>query len=248
MTKNVIDNGILMDAMRGFDEADEASVQADWKEKWYQADSSVTLKGKRFGAFRDLMQRDSIYKQTIDRIRDAGGVVIEIDASKVEMEGFISILNLDMKSDLPRYLATQVKNKEAVAVGSIEEIIRFNQQDSTIRMPYGQGIFEGMLKDTTSVTGLKNIKSSLQTKTRYFFNTLMVEHRLDAVLSINNYHAGYAAAATYPALTIPMGYKPNGEPVSLTFIAKQYQEGKLYELGTAFEQVTRARTLPKGYE
>jgi amidase len=35
----------------------------------------------------------------------------------------------------------------------------------------------------------------------------MVKYQLDAILSINNNNAGHAAAANYPALLSPMGYK-----------------------------------------
>ena len=71
---------------------------------------------------------------------------------------------------------------------------------------------------------------------------------LDAILSINNYHAGYAAVAKYPALTVPMGYKPSGEPISLTFIAPAFHESLLLRLGKAFEAVTKARRIPEAFQ
>ena len=72
-------------------------------------------------------------------------------------------------------------------------------------------------------------------------------NHLDAILSINNYHAGYAAVAKYPALTVPMGYKKSGEPISLTFVAKQFQEAELLQLGLAFEKATKVRKMPQNY-
>ena len=45
-----------------------------------------------------------------------------------------------------------------------------------------------------------------------------------------------------------MGYKKTGEPISLTFIAKPYQEQKLLQLGYAFEKLTKVRKLPKDYK
>ena len=54
--------------------------------------------------------------------------------------------------------------------------------------------------------------------------------------------------AKYPALTIPMGYKITGEPISLTFIGKQYEEAKLLRLGAGFEKEFKARVIPKDYE
>ena len=50
-----------------------------------------------------------------------------------------------------------------------------------------------------------------------------------------------------PALTVPMGYKNSGEPISLTFIAKQFQEDKLLQLGAAFEKATKIRKMPENF-
>lgn len=93
---------------------------------------------------------------------------------------------------------------------------------------------------------LKN-KKDLKASGRAFFN-IMEEEQLDAVLSINNYHAGYAAVAEYPALTVPMGYKTDGEPESLTFIGKPFSEAHLLRIGKAFEALTKARKIPEGYQ
>jgi len=246
MTKNVIDNGILLDAMRGFDDNDDKSVQTDWDEKWYK-NEEATLKGKRFGALANYVERDSIYKETLEKLKQAGAIIIEFEPPEVEFDGFLSILNIDMKNDLPKYIATSVLDKNAVTVSTVKDVVDFNLKDSLLRIPYGQARFDGILADTTSAEGLQLIKQRLRTNGRAYFNQPMAEHRLDAVLSINNYDAGVAAAAEYPALTIPMGYRENGEPVNLTFIAKQYQEGKLYDMGSAFEAITKARQLPEGY-
>ncbi|TXN34288.1 amidase [Flagellimonas hymeniacidonis] len=245
MTKNVIDNGILLDAMRGFDDNDEKSVQADWEERWYAKE--VSLKGKRFGAFKNYIESDSIYRATMEKLKIAGATIIEFEPPEVKFDGFLSILNIDMKNDLPDYIETHVKDSNSVLVHDVKDVVAFNLKDSLVRIPYGQARLDGILADTTSIEGLKAIKQRLKANGRTYFNVPMSEYRLDAVLSINNYDAGVAAAAEYPALTIPMGYKNSGEPINLTFIAKQYQEGKLYALGAAFESLTRARKIPEAY-
>lgn len=248
MTKNVRDNGILLDAMLGYDEIDDASVLTKWDADWYSKPLDQGLKGKRFGMFKNLLESDSIYRNTAEQLKKLGATVIEFTPPEVKIDGFISILNIDMRNDLPGYIKAYVKNKDAVTITSIEDAVKFNAKDSLIRIPYGQALFEGILADSTTAGQLKEIKGSLQKKGRTFFNTVMDAHHLDAVLSINNYHAGYAAVAKYPALTVPMGYKDSGEPISLTFIAKQFQEAKLLQLGHAFEQGTKIRKIPKGYE
>ncbi len=247
MTKNVIDNGILLDAMRGFDEQDDKSVQANWDENWYRFENA-TLKGKRLGALKDYIERDSLYRITLDKLKQAGAAIIEFEPPEVEFDGFISILSIDMKHDLPKYIDDFVSDKDLVSITTVKDAVEFNLKDSLVRIPYGQARFDGILSDTTSVEGLLEIKKRLKQAGRTYFNTSMNEHRLVAILSINNYNAGAAAVAEYPALTIPMGYRETGEPVNLTFIAKQYQEGKLYEIGAAFEAFTKARKLPKDYQ
>ncbi len=246
MTKNVIDNGILLDAMRGFDMEDDKSVQADWDEHWY-ADGNATLKGKRFGAFKSYVEKIPVYRETLEKMKAAGATIIEFEPLEMEFDGFLSILNIDMKNDLPAYIASQVKNKDMVTVENVADVVAFNLQDSLVRIPYGQARFDGIMADTTSAEGLQSIIKRLRANGRKYFNDPMEAHQLDAILSINNYNAGVAAVAEYPALTIPMGYQESGEPINMTFIAKQFQEGKLYALGSAFEALTKARKLPETY-
>lgn len=246
MTKNVSDNAIVLSAMLGKDAEDSKSVEG------YPGilSSSVpqeTLKGKRFGVIKNLVESDSIYKATVERMKNLGAKIIEFTPPEVTMDGFLSILNIDMRNDLPEYLKTHVKDKNAVKITSVADAVGFNAADSLVRIPYGQALFEGILADTTSAEGLEKIKSILEKNGRIFFDTALDKHNLDAILSINNYHAGYAAVAKYPALTVPMGYKKTGEPISLTFIGKQFKEADLLRLGGAYEKAIQARKMPKDY-
>ncbi|WP_158975900.1 amidase family protein [Cellulophaga sp. L1A9] len=247
MTKNTIDNAILLSAMTGKDLSDVKSVDT-FKNYTEALIKPASLEGKRFGAFETLMASDSIYAATIATIRSLGATVVVFTPEELELPGFLSILNIDMKNDLPSYIEQNVKNKKVVKVTSIEDVILFNKQDSLTRIPYGQGLFEGIVADTTSSESLKVIIADLEQKSRIYFDEVLERDNLDAILSINNYHAGYAAAAKYPALTVPMGYKTTGEPISLTFIAKQFEEDKLLQLGAAFENATKLRKMPKGFD
>ena len=76
---------------------------------------------------------------------------------------------------------------------------------------------------------------------------LILLQELDGFLSINNYHAGFAAVAEYPALTVPMGYQDNGKPMGLTFISCRLRERQLLEWAYVYEQVSKARVAPKDY-
>ncbi len=248
MTRNVTDNAILLDAMMGKDSQDVSSVAQDFGVNWFQYLGSTTLKGKRFGAFSNLLESDSIYKMTLDKMEAAGAEIVVLDPPTVPLDGFISILNLDMKVDLPAYISDHVKNKKDITVREVADIMQYNLQDSLLRIPYGQGRFNAIVSDTTSMEELETIKSNLESQTRAYFNEAIDDNQLDAILSINNYHAAYAAVAKYPALTIPMGYKATGEPISLTFIGKQFEEAKLLQLGAAYEKINKVRQTPEQYQ
>jgi amidase len=243
MTKNVTDTFILLNAMLGKDNKDISSFEID-KENYFGKDEETTLKGKKIGVLSSLL-KDSIYKLTIDEIRKTGAEIIEINPPEISFDGFITLLNIDMKYDLPKYLYTNAD--KSVLVKSVKDVVDFNVKDSLIRSPYGQQLFEGILKDSTTIVELEVIKYKLASEGKKYLQALVTEN-LDAILSINNYHSGIAAVAKYPTLTIPMGYKKSGEPINLTFIGLPKTEGKLLTVGYAFEQLTKVRKMPKNYQ
>lgn len=247
MTKNVVDNAILLSAMLGYDEMDSKSVDDDFPGILSAGLHPKSFKEMRLGAINELMETDSIYRKTVEGLEDAGATIIAFTPPEVSMDGFLSILNIDMRIDLPAYLK-EYTNADLVKITSIADAIAFNKADSLTRIPYGQALFEGIISDSTSVQQLEEIKSTLEKNGRAFFDSVMDQHKLDAVLSINNYHAGYAAVAKYPALTVPMGYKASGEPISLTFIGKQFSEANLLCIGRAFEKYSKIRVMPAGYD
>lgn len=241
MTKNVIDNALLLGAMAGYDVADKKSYQMKGK---LNMDFAETVDGKRFGVFKSLLQ-DSVYNANIEKIKEAGGDIVELTPTQVGLPGFLTLLNIDMKYDLPEYLKNHTDKN--VSITSVQDVINFNKKDSLLRAPYGQQLFEGIVADTTTLVQLQAIKKTLMENARTYFKPMDSEN-LDAILSINNYHSAYSAVAEYPNLTVPMGYKKSGEPISLTFIGLPKKEGELYILGAAFEKLTKHRKLPTDYE
>ena len=241
MTKSVTDSWIFLNAMLGEDNKDPKSFEMPDKDF---GDMEDGFKGKKIGVLTYLLQ-DSIYNSNVNKIKEAGATIVEVNPPRVGLPGFLTLLNIDMKYDLPHYLKSDADKN--VTVTSVKDVIDFNVKDSILRAPYGQQLFEGIVKDTTSKKQLESIKVTLKENGRSYFNALK-EENLDAILSINNYHSAYSAVAEYPNLTVPMGYKESGEPVSLTFVGLPKTEGKLLILGYAFEQLTKVRKLPENYQ
>ncbi|TXD57907.1 amidase [Polaribacter sp. IC066] len=242
MTKNVIDNAIFMNAMLGFDKKDTASKEI--KEDYYKNGFKNDLKDKKVGVLKSLLS-DSIYAFSVDKLKKAGVEVVELTPPEISFNGFITLLNMDMKHDLPVYLSENAE--KSILVKNVKDVVAFNKKDSLLKAPYGQQLFEGIVKDSTTLEELEVIKKNLNSEGKRFLQSLQ-EQNLDAILSINNYHSGIAAVALYPTLTVPMGYKTSGEPVSLTFIGLPFSERKLLEIGYAFEQLTKVRKMPKNYQ
>lgn len=245
MTRNVIDNAIFISAMAGEDQADLATKDNPKNKKYWENLKEGNLDGLRFGVSKQLL-KDSIYNLSVEKIVALGGIAIEFEAVDVNFDGFGDLLSADMKVDLPNYLNQYAT--EDIILRSMEEIVAYNLEDTLVRIPYGQGRFDAASKVNISPDSLILLRNRLHDEGVRYFETPMVEHQLDAILSINNRGAGFAAAAKYPCLTVPMGYSEAGQPSSLTFIARPFEEDKLLKMGFAFEQATKIRVLPKEYK
>jgi len=245
MTKNVIDNAIFVSVLTGEDPADPATKGSPKNKTYWQDLKSGSLKGVRFGVNKSFLV-DSTYKQNVEKIASLGGITVEFDPPTMDFEGFGTLLSADMRIDLPNYL-----NKYAepnLTLRSIEEIVAYNEKDSTLKIPYGQGRFEGILDANLSEEELVQLREKLNKNGIEFFETIMNDNKIDIILSINNFNAGHAAAAKYPCLTVPMGYTETGAPIGMTFIGRPYEEDKLLKLGYAYEQATKLRNTPEAYQ
>jgi amidase len=245
ITRTVIDNAIVLDAIFGEDTADEKAFMVIWQTGFYTKDlQNASLDGKRFGAPKRLLE-DSLYTNALSVLKQQGAEIVEIDEENLQLANFLRLLNLDMRKDLPSYLE-RYANKE-IPLKTVADIMDFNKQDSVLAMPYGQKLFQGIIDDAGDMDYLQHIKDTLHTTGKQYFDVPMRANNLDGFLSINNYHAGYAAVAEYPAITVPMGYTQEGEPKGLTFIAGRLQEKQLLEWAYVYEQASQMRQPPDNY-
>jgi len=244
MTRNVIDNAIFLSAMIGEDSDDPITVGNPGSRKYWEDLNTGTLEGLRFGVSSNFL-RDSLYRNAVDIIVANGGVVIEFVPEAVDSRKFSMVLGGDMKVDLAEYLEKYASDN--VKFRSVDEITVFNNEDTLVRIPYGQTLFVGMLEEDLGGEELEETIKALHEGGVLYFEKPMTEHSLDAILSINNSNAGNSATAAYPCITVPMGYTEAGEPVSLTFFARPFEEDKLLKMGFAFEKVSKMRRSPEGY-
>ena len=243
ITRTVLDNAIVLDAIYGYDSSDSKSLNTS-KTSYFNFSKEKGLQGKRFGAPKRLLE-DTLYTKALNVLKNQGATIVEIEEEKLGLPNFLRLLNIDMKKDLPEYFSRAANSN--LKMKSVDDVIAFNKQDSVNRMPYGQSLFHGIANDKGDSNYLEAIKDTLKTNGMAYFNKPMNAYNLDGFLSINNYHAAFAAVAEFPALTVPMGYTKEGEPKGLTFIAKPLQEKQLLEWAYNYEQASKARLAPKNY-
>jgi len=238
MTKNVLDNAIVMSVLVGEDPTDEYSYSSNPIS--YQVLDTVSLKGKRLGVFK-AFEKDSLMGSVLSKIKNAGAEIVSIDPPEVVLKNFRRLLDVDMRADLPKYIKNY--GAQGLEFESVQDVIAFNLKDSLLHAPYGQEIFLRVAGETRTQEDFKEDKEELMRLAKSYFQSIE-QQQLDAILSIDNYTASYAAAAHYPALGVPMGYTSDGQPQNLTFIAPSRQEQTLLELGAAFERLVSARKFP----
>ncbi len=244
MTRNVMDNAIMLDAMSGTDKNDTASKNNPTNKKYWEDVKTGSLVGVKFGVIKAFL-KDSLYKINVEKIKSAGGIMTEIEFEQNNNDGFGTLLNTDMKVDLANYLKMEAGDK--IPYRSVADIITFNKIDTLKSIPYGQGRFDGIMKENKTDAEIEKLKVAVRKSGVGYFEKPMVQFQLDFILSIANRSAGYAAAANYPCITVPMGYRASGEPVGITFISRPFMEDRLLKVAYAFEQVTKSRKVPVGY-
>jgi amidase len=178
MTKNVIDNAILLSAMVGYDARDSFSIAI--KNQDYLNLNLKNLEGIRVGLNKGF-RKDSLYCAAASELIELGADTMWLEPEATSLSGFIRLLRGDMKYDLSEYLENY--SSSDIDFSLIEEIIDFNRLDSAQNIPYGQGQFYGILNETISKDSLIYLDSLLQVNGRKYLDETMNNHNLDMVLS-----------------------------------------------------------------
>ena len=242
MTSNVLDNAIIYNSMIGFDQSDELSKESTKIN--IQEMQSFESSDLKIG-FSSRYLSDSLFISTVNDLESIGINNISYTSSNSSLPYFRGILTSDMKRDLPKYI-DQFANKNIV-VRNVSDIVKFNNTDTITHAPYNQYIFNEIVNDNVSDIELEEMKKSTKMKATEFLNELMTRYNFDVFVSVDNSMAGIAAAAHFPALSVPMGYRKSGEPSNITFITSSNNEQLLYNVAYLFEKNFKRREPPKNY-
>jgi amidase len=271
MARTVADAVILLGAMTGVDGQDPATRGSRKRggSNYTKFLDREGLKGARIGVARNMAGTNprvtKIFEHCIEVMKHLGAVIIDpADVPNFDKFGKTEgeVLHYEFKADLNKYLGSL---DGTVRVHSMEDVIKFNEENSYRVMPYfGQ---EHMLlaQEKKSLRDKKYreaLAKNLRLTRREGIDAAMRKHKLDAIIvpsggptwlidlvdgDSNNWDmesTSPAAVAGYPHITVPAGYI-FGLPVGISFFAQAWQEPSLIKIAYAFEQATQFRRQPR---
>jgi amidase len=181
------------------------------------------------------------------------------------LEDEFEVLLYDFKADINAYLA---RFNGALPVRTLADLIEFNSQHAAQEMPFfGQELFVQAESrgPRTAPAYLKGLHHIEDVSGPHGLGELFSKYRLDALVASGNGPAelidhvwgdryensggwppmcSAAAVAGWPSLTVPAGFVA-GLPVGIHFVAPRFREGRLLQIGRAFERARKARQPPK---
>jgi amidase len=268
MTRTVRDAALVLNALAAADPRDPATEIPGRQTHDYTSYLSADgLRGARIGVARSFFtfggSVEGVLDTGLDALRNAGAELIDpVDLALPPGIGALelSVLLYEFKAGLNAYLATLAPG---IAVRSLADVIRFNEDNREREMPYfGQELFieaekKGPLSDGTYLRDLQTIRRAAR---QDGIDAVMAARRLDAIVApaggpawptdhVNGDHfvggsSSPAAIAGYPNITVPAGHV-FGLPIGLSFFGPQWSEPTLLRIAYGFEAATKQRVPPR---
>ena len=226
------------------------------------------MRGKRLGVLRapftDYSEHtDGCYESSLAVLKQCGAVLVDVDfpAAKELRESGVefTILVHELKACLNAYL----RERRGLAVRSLADVMRWNEDHAEQEMPYFRQEFFEKAQATRGLRSKAYVDAratALRLSRKEGIDLMLRKHRLQALVAPSNAPAAAldvvdgekhlggstqpSAVAGYPIITVPAG-QAFGLPLGLSLFAGPGSEGRLLGFAHAFEQATRARVTPE---
>ncbi|KAL0334613.1 UNVERIFIED_CONTAM: putative amidase [Sesamum radiatum] len=186
---------------------------------------------------------------TFFNFRQHGAILVD----NLELANIDTILNSALSGEATALLAefkislnSYLKELTASPVRSLAEVIAFNQRFSNVEMikEFGQENF--LASEATNGIGAAEKKAiwNLTNLTRNGFEKLMIQNKLDALVTAGADVAPVLAIGGFPGISVPAAYDGKGVPIGICFGGLRGSEPKLIEIAYGFEQATKSRKPP----
>lgn len=270
LMRTVTDTAIVYSVIAGADTADPVTMAAEGRVKTDYSDylKRDGLRGARLGVLRSLVDGGDadfevlgVMDQAIDDLESAGAVIVDpFDIPDFDQlrqaTGFCS----RFRYDLQNYLVTL---SGAAPIGSLDEVYRDQRflPGSAEAMKWAMAVSGTPREQNPPCVDVKGDPRRSQ-----FLSAVvaaMDASELDAIIypswnnpprkigDLESPHGNnspvIAPHTGQPAITVPMGFTANGLPLGLQFLARPFDEHKLFRFAFAYEQQTLHRRPPAGF-
>lgn len=263
--RTVEDTAKVLDIIAGYDKNDPITAWSYGKlPKTYTSFlKRKGLENKRIGVLESFFGRKKVHKEVnkiigsrLEDMEKLGAKIIKI-RENIDVDQLIEEVSLhlyDLNQDLSSYLK---ELGSAARVNSLEEVIESGQ--------YHKGIEENIkfaVKVNQDDPAYKK-RIIKREKLRQLIMEIMAEYQLDAIVYPHQKrlvvklgedqverNGALSAITGFPALTLPAGFTspsdtvPIGVPVGIEFLAREWEEAKLLEIGYSFESYIGGRRKP----
>ncbi|MBH5317624.1 amidase [Paenibacillus sp. GSMTC-2017] len=246
IARTVEDAAIMLDAIAGFDENDDATWKTTYfPETSYFEATKNSISGKRIGICtqrNELLSNEEqqVISDAVIKLKNLGAEIINVHLDFTP-DDYFTVSIYEMKAGMNHYLSTV---RGHTKMSTLSDIIAFNKDHPETCLKYGQKLLE--LVDATSGTLTEEVylntreKNLLSTRTLGLDKTFNVWN-LDAIMTTEI--LSLCPVAGYPSITVPAGVNCE-QPESLVFMGKPFSEGTLLSLAYNYEQSTTFRKPP----
>ncbi len=268
MARSVEDAVRILEVIAGYDPADPVTDECRGKvpSKYTQFLDEKGLEGARIGVLRVLSDRQgndsevsALFEKAIRDIRSMGAEIVDpFDIPNID-ELVKNQWKDTFHQDINKYLDSLGDN---APVKNLREIIDSGKYSDNIMNRLNRSYGSGLNTEEAS-----RIRVSEDPDRMELLNAVlsaMDENNIDAMIypswnnpprkigDLDSPHGNnspqIAPHTGQPALTVPMGYTHGGLPAGLQFLGRPYGEPDLIRFAFAYEQATKHRKPPKGFQ
>lgn len=266
MCRTVEDVARVMDAIAGFDPADQITSKARGRIPTTYLDSLKPegLEGTRIGVLRTLSEEQTadteirrLFQAALSDLRTAGAEVLDLEIPSLRA------MQKDLWRDTFRHDIEQYLKSlgQASPVRDLQAIIDSGRFHESIAKPLLRSLQAPAPNDIETAYSADPDDDQARRELRNIVLAMMNEYHVDALIfptwnnpprrigdleSPHGNNSPFIAPHTgQPAITVPMGFTVNGLPAGLQILGRPFGEQMLLRLAFAYEQATHHRQPPK---
>ena len=258
LARSAMDLAIALDATVGADAADSSTRILDGRQppQFVAALNSTSLRGKRlavltslFGTELDDQEGARVVRAAIARMTARGAVAVDVAIPGLDsIVNSSSTIDYEFKFDLIDFLA-RVPGRH---VSGLSEILAAGLYDAALDQPFRRRDSLGT-RDNPAYRALLARRAEARAMVIVFLDTNHYDalvyptmRRKAALIGepARGSTCGLSAVTGLPALSMPAGFTPDGNPIGVELLGRPLADADLLSLAYDYEQSTHPRRAP----